>query len=398
MAGTRSSTGDQDLNPGTPEKQSPGQKRKAANSASPQSTRGSKQQKTLEQTAPDDSEMKAAADSIEEENNSRKLDSPHKTANGSQKSGDENEQSTKDPEKDQPQPQAQELGANEHSEERAEKVPSNILEKGIFYFVARGRVGVDNPESVQDFARSYLVLRPLPKDAKLTEGVLEDLGNNRILALPKKVMPKSHRDTFMSFVESAGTSLQYLKDNFMGGSEYNTKTTGVRHSPPVTPLLEGVYAITSTNRTSHFAYIVTIPGEIGEVQADMGFHERGSFVLSVKNPDQQGPANASLPQGPGFPKEIQEEFHGLRWMALQPKHLDYPNAQFLLIGEGRDELGKAAEQTEKDKKHEKESPEEEVQWLENEDSHRTGQLDGNNSVFTDLGISAKDFPGLKSTW
>ena len=277
-------------------------------------------------------------------------------------------------------------------------MPIDILEKGVFYFFARGRVGVDDIQSVQDVARSFLILRPLPKDAKLTDGPLEDLKNNRLLAVPKKVMPLSHRDAFMSFVEKGQTTIQDLKDNFLGGSEYSTKTTGVRQTPPATPLVEGVYAITQTNRTSHFAYAVTIPGELGEVQKDMGWHNKGSFVMSLKNPEGPSPANASLPQGPAWPEEIQKEFHGLRWMAAEPKHLDYANSQILLIGEGRDELGKAAEPTARDQKHEKETPEEEVLKLKDEDSHRTGQLNGDDSVFDDLGVSAKDMGGLKSTW
>ena len=416
MANTRSSGRSQGSNSSTPQKNSPsGQKRKEAPSASPQAKRSQKQQKTLDETAPDDSEMKAAADEVEE-----KRDSEQKAEADDEAGGKEEEASAGAAEqKDEPQAngdhemkeaetaekqddvkgdQKHDEGAVERSEERGEKFPSTITEKGIFYFLARGRVGVDRPESVADFARSYLVLRPLPKDAKLKDGVLEDLGNNRLLALPKKVMPKSHRDTFMTFVEKAGTSIQDLKDNFMKGSEYDTKTTGTQHSPPVTPLIEGVYAITETGRTSHFAYIVTIPSELGEVQRDMGFDSKGSFVCSVKNPEHAGPANAQLPQGPGFSKEILEDFHGLRWKGLQPRHLEYPNAQFLLIGEAGGELGKAVEASAADEKHDKETPEEEIQWLEDEDSHRTGQLSGEDTIFEDLGASQKEFPGIKSTW
>ena len=84
-----------------------------------------------------------------------------------------------------------------HDADREQAVPSSILEKGVIYFFFRGRVGVDEPQGVQDIARSYIVLRPLPKGAKIGEGPMEDAGNNRLLALPKKVLPKSHRDRFM---------------------------------------------------------------------------------------------------------------------------------------------------------------------------------------------------------
>ena len=72
-----------------------------------------------------------------------------------------------------------------------------MLEKGIIYFFFRGRVDVEKPQGAQDIARSYLVLRPLPLGAKLGEGPLEDVGNCRLLALPKKVLPVSQDDRFM---------------------------------------------------------------------------------------------------------------------------------------------------------------------------------------------------------
>lgn len=188
---------------------------------------------------------------------------------------------------------------------RAQAMPSNILERGMIYFFSRGRVGVEDMESPQDVQRSFFVLRPLPKDTKLVDGALPDLKNNRLFALPKKVFPKSGNDKFMAFVEKAPTTIQDLKDNFFKGNEYTTATVGVRQNPPVTPIGEGVYAITSVGgrSESHLAYMLTIPREPGDVQRDMGIRNQGSFVLSLKNPTAKGPANASLPQGPGFPQE-----------------------------------------------------------------------------------------------
>ncbi len=106
----------------------------------------------------------------------------------------------------------------------------------------------------------------------------------------------------MTFVEKANVSLEDLKTS-MGASDYATKTAGTRHSPAMAPLAEGVYAITSTGRESHLAYILTIPSEIGEVQQDMGLQKRGSFLTTVKNPSYSGPANTNLPQGPEYPQE-----------------------------------------------------------------------------------------------
>ena len=277
-------------------------------------------------------------------------------------------------------------------------MPSSILEKGVIYFFTRGRVGIDEPESVQDIARSYFVLRPLPTDGKLGDGPIEDLKNNRLCALPKKVLPKSGRDRFMTFVEKANATIEDLKANFMEGADYSTQTVGTRHTPPVTPIGEGVYAITTTGRESHLAYLLTIPSELGEVQEDMGIRTKGSFILSVKNPTASGPANASLPKGPEYSKEIMEEFRGLRWMPAAPKHLDYPNAQFLLIGEGQEDVSKALEPSTKDVKHGKEEPEKEMEKLEHEDEVRAEHLSGDDTIFEDLGISQKGYPKLQTTW
>lgn len=192
--------------------------------------------------------------------------------------------------------------AIQETPKREESTPSSILEKGLIYFFFRGRVDIDEPSEVGEIARSYIVLRPIPHGAKLGEGPIGDDGTNRLLALPKKVLPASPKDRFMVFVEKANVALEEIKLT-LASSDYTTKTVGTRHTPSATPIGEGVYAITTTGRESHLAYILTIPSKLSEVQQDIGLRERGSFVTSVKNPKYPGPANANLPQGPEFPPE-----------------------------------------------------------------------------------------------
>lgn len=192
--------------------------------------------------------------------------------------------------------------AVEKSSKREDSTPSSILEKGLIYFFFRGRVGIDEPSDVSDVARSYIVLRPIPHGSKLGDGSIGDAGTYRLLALPKKVLPTSPKDRFMVFVEKANVSLEDIKST-LASTDYMTQTAGSRHTPAATPIGEGVYAITTTGRESHLAYILTIPSELSEVQKDVGLHERDSFVTSAKNPQYPGPANASLPQSPEFPKE-----------------------------------------------------------------------------------------------
>jgi uroporphyrinogen-III synthase len=146
-------------------------------------------------------------------------------------------------------------------------------------------------------------MRPLAIGSKLGDGAIEDSKTNRLIALPKKVFPKSPRDKFMAFVEKANTSMQELKEEFFQASEYSTQTVGTRHVHPINTIGEGVYAITRGKNSTHLVYMLTIPSELGEVQEELGLESQGSFAISVKNPTRKGPANASLPQGPEFPKE-----------------------------------------------------------------------------------------------
>jgi hypothetical protein len=190
-----------------------------------------------------------------------------------------------------------------HGREEAESVPSSILEKGIIYFFFRGRVNVNRPSDVDQIARTYIILRPVEKDAKLGSGPIGDAGNSRLCMIPKKVLPQSGRDRWISFVEKSGASFQKLKEEFLASSDYETKTAGTRHTPAATPVAEGVYAITSTGRESHLAYILTLPEKLGEVQREVGLKEKGSFIISTKNPQYPGPANARLPKSPDYPEE-----------------------------------------------------------------------------------------------
>ena len=163
-------------------------------------------------------------------------------------------------------------------------------------------MGIDEPSDVNEIARSYIVLRPIPQGAKIGDGPIGDANNVRMLSLPKKVLPVSPKDRFMTFVAKANSTMEEIKQQ-LSSSDYSTKTAGVRHTPAAAPIAEGVYAITKTGRDTHLAYILTLPSEISEVQKDVGLRQRGSYFTSAKNPTASAPANASLPQGAAYPKE-----------------------------------------------------------------------------------------------
>ncbi len=78
-----------------------------------------------------------------------------------------------------------------------------------------------------------------------------------------------------------------------------------RHDFPAIPVAEGVYAITKTDneRQSHFAYILTIPETPKELQEDLGLKQKGSFIVSARNPSTPAPPNAGIPAPAEYPKE-----------------------------------------------------------------------------------------------
>jgi hypothetical protein len=108
----------------------------------------------------------------------------------------------------------------------------------------------------------------------------------------------------ITWVEKTKVSSEELKEEFLGSSQYETKTVGTRHNPAATPVGEGVYAITSTGHESHLAYMLTLPQDLGEVQSKLGLRRRGSFIISTRNPKYPGPSNASLPKGPEYTKQL----------------------------------------------------------------------------------------------
>jgi len=108
---------------------------------------------------------------------------------------------------------------------REAAIPSSILEKGIVYFFYRPRVGIEDPKGISDVARTFIVLRPIPLGAQIGQGPLEDDEKARLLALPKKMVPKGKQDRFLMFTDKVGMSIKDIRDHF-ASNQYATKTSG----------------------------------------------------------------------------------------------------------------------------------------------------------------------------
>ena len=115
---------------------------------------------------------------------------------------------------------------NKNTDENEPETVSSILEKGIIYFFFKGRVGVEEPQGIQDVARSYIVLRPISIDSKVETSSLNDSRHARLLVLPKKMLPKKHGRGFLAFVKTPASSLEDLREE-LSGREYDTKTRGL---------------------------------------------------------------------------------------------------------------------------------------------------------------------------
>ncbi|PWW80619.1 hypothetical protein C7212DRAFT_163878, partial [Tuber magnatum] len=192
-----------------------------------------------------------------------------------------------------------------------------------------------------------------------------------------------------TFVEEPNITVRDLKDRFLKGSHYMTKTQGERIDSAAEPIGEGVYALIKRpkERSSHLAYCLTIPERASELQSEFGIKDRGSFIVSVKNPSAPAPQSVTVADPAEFSREIMDEFGGLRWLPLGKEHLEYKNAQILFIGEREVLEGK-----------EHEAAGEELKELEEEDGRRVEHLKGDEAVFRDLELDRGEYVGIKSNW
>ena len=181
-------------------KASAGNKHKADSQSVPKPKRGTaangkKEQITLEETL-DNSNQEDGKDESSKENGASHNDE-ERVEDAGESNGQPKENSVK-PEHD----TEKSTDSKPHTadvEERAEDMPPSMIEKGLIYFFIRPRVNITNPHAVEDVARTYIVLRPLPLTAKLTDDSMlaTESSKNRILALPKKVLPAGGQDRFM---------------------------------------------------------------------------------------------------------------------------------------------------------------------------------------------------------
>jgi hypothetical protein len=197
-----------------------------------------------------------------------------------------------------------------------------FLERGDLFFLYRPAVEDEEPKGLVDVQRFFVVLRP------------ESEKKFRLLVLGRKRLPDvREHERFWGFVDRVEVSAKALEHR-LRASEYETKTRGERHEPAVRPAGEGVYAITLEAGQMHLSYVLEVPEHPSDVQRAFKIAPEASFALSIKNPEASTPPGVGLSeeQKAEFPEELKAEFRDRRFEHEDVRMLDYPGAEFILVG------------------------------------------------------------------
>lgn len=209
------------------------------------------------------------------------------------------------------------------------------LERGSVYFFYRPKVEEEDPGSLSELQRFYMVMSPEKRD------------RYRLAVIGRKRLPHPGRSggaRSWGFVDIVRKNPKSIAEE-LGGEVYGTKTRGQRHAPAARPAGEGVYRIVRHDDHTHFVYALELPKSTGEVQEDLRLEEQASYVISIKNPERGSPVAVGLGEDrqAKFSKKLMERFRGRRFSeADPPDFLDKQGAEFLLISASEDvkeELG-----------------------------------------------------------
>jgi hypothetical protein len=210
---------------------------------------------------------------------------------------------------------------------------TEVLEQGEIFFFYRPRVGVEEPASREDVQRLYLVLAPEGRPSRFR---LFMIGHKKLPDIrPGQARPEER--TWAVNVMTTENRDELLGE--LGSKTYQTKTRGVRQLSPARPVGEGRYELLRHNDHAEIAYVLELPEEPGPAQEEFAIKEAARYLVSVKNPWVSTPGFPGPSEPPNYPPYLAHRFDDRRWIrADDPRLLDYPNAQLLLIGAGEGEV------------------------------------------------------------
>lgn len=173
-----------------------------------------------------------------------------------------------------------------------------MMEAGSIAIIARPRVRREEIETLDDVQRMLWVLEPA------------DGARRRVIVVGRKRLTRR----FWAFVAD---------DDALGG---RAQTIG-----------RGTYRIEAHGDHTHLDY--ELEGDCS-LCAQIGLSSRGSFLVSVMNPDPARwppdpqemlfESNETTVATP-FPRELQERFGEHRYLPLAPEFLDHPGAELVFI-------------------------------------------------------------------
>lgn len=210
---------------------------------------------------------------------------------------------------------------------------NHIIEKGDIYFFYRPKVkSLEGSQTVNDLSeiqRFYCVLHPEKTDL------------HRLLLVGKKHMPEVEEKeiTWLTLEIATHDKKRLLEE--LKEYTYKTKTRGERIVGAARACGEGVYCLSQHEDHTHFSYILELPKEIDEVQEELKIEKEVSYIISVKNQQEAGITSG---KAASFPKKLQEQFQGKRFIPIESADfMDYEGAELLLISTGRIDADKSLE-------------------------------------------------------
>jgi hypothetical protein len=210
---------------------------------------------------------------------------------------------------------------------------SQTLERGDLFFFYRLRVGEDRVDDLDEVQRFFFVLKPDGRPRY-----------RRVVVGPKRLPDPLRHERAWAFVAEVAERWADLRDD-VERKEYETRTRGVRVQPEARAAGEARYALVDHDGHTHLAYVLELPREPGEAQAELNILREASYVVAVRNPEAPAPPGAGLQphRRAQYPPELLDRFGGRRFAAVDPpEFLDHEGAELVLIGAAEDpvrELG-----------------------------------------------------------
>src|SRR5947207_2162826 len=209
-----------------------------------------------------------------------------------------------------------------------------VLERGNIYFVYRPRVEETSVSGLEDIQRFFMILSPHNNE------------QHRLIVIGHKKLPEieDRHERNWGFVQKVAHDTDDIESE-LDRITYVTKTRGERHLAPARPAGEGVYAIVRHEDHTHLAFALELPSKPGEVQGELNIPQQGSYIITVRNPEQPPPPGVGLPDNekPELPQRLQARFRGRRFAPVDsPDVLDREGTEFVSIGADEDvfeELG-----------------------------------------------------------